>query len=126
MRSSVKGVAPEWYTLTVEREQPDPVSFKIHPLDSFGWFDVLAESYDPVSGEIGGAGIKQAFKTAVRGWKNIEDADNPGEQLKYSKAAMGALPVGWIMEVGQYILAISQVSGATSKNSDSLSLSPET
>ena len=121
MRSSIKGVAPAWYTLKVEEEKDEPVRFYIQPLDSWGWFDVMQGAYDPVTSEIDGSGIKTAFKLGVKRWENIEDADNPGEPLAFSRAAMARLPVGWIMEVGEHVLQISKVIGEESKISASQS-----
>ena len=67
---------------------------------------------------IGVKGAREAFFNGVIGWENIEDAENKGEQLPYSKSAMRTLPLGWLREVGNHVMAISQVTEGESKNSD--------
>lgn len=128
MRSNIKGVSPEWYTLSVDEGEPDPVQFYIKPLSSFDWMDVMAMSTAQADDmfAVGMAGIKLGFRLGVKAWRNIEDVDKPGEQLKFSRAAMETLPVGWLMEVGQRVLELSRVSQDREKNSDSLSSSPAT
>lgn len=126
MKSSIKGVAPEWYTLSSEEGEDNPVQFYIQPLNGEGWFDVMMESYDPETGEIGPKGIKKAFQVGVKGWRNIEDGNNPDELLRFSRPAMASLHAGWIMEVGKHVLTISRMSQDASKNSDSSSSSPDT
>jgi hypothetical protein len=126
MRSSIKGVTPEWYTLEVEQGVADPVMFYIQPLGGMDWTAVLMESFNPATSSIGGAGIIKAFQLGVKNWRNIEDANKPGEQLRFSRKAMDALHPGWIMEVGKHILQISQMEEDQIKNSDSLLSSPKT
>lgn len=125
MKTSIKGLSPEWYTLTGEKGEDDPVQFYLQPLDGMQWTSVLMDSYDPETGEIGPTGIVRAFKLGCKGWRNIEDSAHPGQQLKFSQRVMGSLHPAWIMEVGQRVLEISNIDPATAKNSDSPSSSPE-
>lgn len=124
MRTSVKGIAAEWYTLSGEEGEIEPVQFYIKPLDGMAWTSVLMESYSPETGEIGGEGLNKAFMLGVKGWRGIEDADNPGKPLRFSRQAMLSMRPAWILEVGQHILAISEISSEQAKNSDSPSSSP--
>ena len=126
MRSNIPGIAPEWYTLGIDKDEADPVQFYIKPLDGFGWMHVMSKSYNPETGIIGSDGIEAAFRKAVKNWRNIEDAENPGEMLDFSAQVMGTLPVGWIMEVGNRVLSISKVKAGESKNSASPSSSQKT
>ena len=126
MRSSIKGVAPEWYTLLSEEGEDDPVQFYLKPLDGIAWTSVLMESYSTETGEVGGAGVIKAFKLGVKNWKNIEDGDNPGTELKFAAQVIGRIQPGWIMEVGNRVMEISRLAAGTAKNSDSPSLSPKT
>lgn len=125
MKTSIKGLSPEWHTLSSEEGESDPVQFYLQPLDGMQWTAVLMEAFDPESGEIGPSGIIKAFKLGCKGWKNIEDGNHPGQELKFSSRVMGSLQPGWIMEVGQRVLEISNIGQATAKNSDSPSSSPE-
>jgi len=122
MRQSIKGVSPEWWTLPGD-DDDDPVQFYLVPLDGLAWTAVLMDSYNPDTGEIGGTGIIRAFRTGVKNWRNIEDADNPGKPLKFSKQAMPKLNPGWIFEVGHRVLEISQINAEEAKNSVSPPLS---
>lgn len=118
MRSSLKGIAPEWYTLGIDEGEDDPVRFYLKPLDGMAWTTVLMGSYDPSTGAVDTAGIVKAFKLGVKDWENIEDADKPGKPLKFSALAMGKLQPGWIMEVGAHVMKISRIGESDSKNSD--------
>ena len=119
MRSSIKGIAPEWWPLPADEGEEDPVRFYLKPLDGLAWTSVLMESYDAETGVVGGAGVIKAFKLGVKDWENIEDGDKPGQLLKFSLPAMGKLNPGWIMDVGNRILEISRIRAEESKNSDS-------
>lgn len=126
MRSSIKGVSPEWYTLESEVGADDPVQFYLQPLNGVAWTHVLMGSYNAETEEVDGSGITKAFRLGCKGWRNIEDGDHPGEQLPFSLKAIGSLYPAWIMEVGQEIMRISRLSEGDEKNSDSPSSSPET
>jgi hypothetical protein len=119
VRSSIKGIAPEWYTLSADEGETEPVQFYLKPIDGMAWTAVLMESYNAETGEIGANGISKAFTLGVKGWRNIEDGNKPGEPLKFSRQAMTSMHPGWIMEVGQRVLEISKIDEATAKNSDS-------
>ena len=116
MRSSIKGVSPEWYTLAMDEGEDDPVQFYLKPLDGIDWAFVMMESYSTETGEIGGAGAIKAFKLGVKNWKNIEDADNQGNELRYSAQAFGKILPGWIMEVGNRVMEISRLTAGEAKN----------
>ena len=126
MKSSIKGVSPEWYTLDSESGETEPAQFYLKPLDGMSWTSVLMGSYNPETGEVDGSGIIKAFRLGVKNWRNIEDGDNPGQPLKFSSQAMASLHPAWIMEVGQRVMAISRLTQADEKNSDSPSSSPAT
>ena len=119
MRSSIKGIAPEWYTLSDDDGEAEPVQFYLKPLDGMAWTAVLMESYNTETGEVGPNGIAKAFTMGVKNWRNIEDGNKPGEQLKFSRQAMASMHPGWIMEVGQRVLEISKFDEDSAKNSDS-------
>ena len=125
MRTNIKGVAPEWYELESERDKPDPVGFYLSPLDGFGRSDISMLSLSSRSGArnapalASSAVIKLAFQLGVKGWQNIEDADNPGEKLPFSSTAMASIHHQWILEVGARVLQISDMGAEESKNSDS-------
>jgi len=116
MRSSIKGVSPEWYTLAIDEGEDDPVQFYLKPLDGVAWTAVLMESYSTATGEVGGAGVIKAFKLGVKNWRGIEDADNPGNELRYAAQAFGKIQPGWIMEVGNRVMEISRLTAGESKN----------
>lgn len=126
MQTSLRGVLPEWHTLSSDEGSEEPVQFEIKPLDGMKWVDVLGGSYDPDTGVIDRTGIKNAFRLGVTNWRNIEDGDNPGQPLPFSRANMAKLPPGWILEMGNRVIDVSQIRGDQAKNSDSPSLSPET
>lgn len=132
MKSSIKGIAPEWYTIEGEEDEAEPVQFYLKPLDGFGSMEVsMLSMTSTMGGMIDGVRassevLKTAFRLGVRDWRNIEDADNPGQPLKFSAAAMASLRPGWIMEAGARVLEISNLGAVREKNSDSPSSSPAT
>ena len=116
MRSSIKGIAPEWYELSNQEGESDPVKFLIRPLNGMEGAEILLNSYDARTGSINQGGIIAAFKLWVQDWKNIS---TPGHGLlDYSEHAMLALRTSWILDVGARILEISELSEDGSKNSD--------
>ena len=116
MRSSIRGISPEWYELSNQEGETDPVQFLIRPLDGMEGADIVLNSYDARTGSINQGGIIAAFKLCVQDWKNIS---SPGAGLlDYSEHAMLSLRTPWILEVGARILEISELSEDGSKNSD--------
>jgi len=131
MRSSLKGVVPEWYTLQQEEGQAEPVQFYIQPLDGISSTQVTILGLAPrktvaQGAKIGFEVIKTAFELGVKGWRNIEDADNPGQPLEFSPQAIRKLHRQWIIEVGGHVLETSEIGEERAKNSDSPSSSPAT
>ncbi len=131
MRSSIKGVLPEWYTLIIDKDEPEPVQFHLKPLDQFDSAGIKMQSLSARSSAsnletIGSEIVKTAFRRGVIDWRNIEDGDNPGQALEFSQAAMGKIPSDWIIEAGARVLEISALTEDESKNSDLPSPSPKT
>lgn len=132
MRSSIKGIIPEWYTLEGEEGKPDPVQFELKSLDGFESMEIATLSLmaqNPGAsmtdvGQISSNIVKRAFQLGVKSWRNIEDKNNPGKMLPFSMGSMASIWPHWIMEVGARVLAISEISEAAAKNSDSPSSSP--
>ena len=125
MRSSIRGINPEWYRLEGDKDEPEPVEFYLKPLNGFGRSEVSMLSLSSRSGVRNAAVVASsdvinlAFQLGVKNWRNIEDGDKPGEQLQFSRTAMDSMREGWIIEVGARVLEISEVGVKESKNSDS-------
>lgn len=125
MRSSIKGIAPEWYRLAGDKDEPEPAEFHLKPLNGFGRTEVSVLSLSSRSGarnaaaEAGSDVINLAFQLGVKNWRNIEDGDKPGEPLPFSRTAMDSMREEWIIEVGARVLEISDMGVKESKNSDS-------
>lgn len=121
MKQSSKTITPHWWTLPSDEDEETPVQFHIRPLDGFAATDVAmmtlsARATNTVASRSGNEVIKYAFRHGVIGWKNIEDADNPGQPLTFSQAAMSKLEPAWIMETGAHVLEISSLGAGDSKN----------
>lgn len=132
MKSCLKGVAPEWYTLEDDQGADEPAQFYIEPLNGFGATDIsmmriAAQQADKSPAEaavLGSELLRRAFQLGVRNWRNIADPDQPDQPLAFSKKAMERMRAAWIIEVGARVLAVSHLSPAEEKNSDSPSSSP--
>lgn len=125
MKTNIKGIAPEWYTLEEDQDDPEPVQFYIRPLDGFAAMEVAMLSLSgratsrAEAARAGSEVLKTAFRLGVKDWRNIGDADNPDRPLAYSAAAMSSFPPGWIMEVGARVMELSELRSAEKKISGS-------
>lgn len=127
MKTSVKGVEPEWYDLTDDGGDGRPAGFFIRPLNGMAMAEIVGD-YLKIGRDgqqtIGARGITEAFRMGVTNWRNIEDADQPGSDLLFSRDNMGRLDWAVIMEVGAKVLELSQLREPDRKNLSSPSSSP--
>lgn len=126
MKTSVKGVEPEWFDLPEPGGDGPVAGFLIKPLNGMQMAEIVGDYLKERNGQktIGAGGITQAFRWGVKGWRNIEDGEHAGEDLLFTRENMQKIPWTAIMNVGARILELSQLGDSDRKNSSSPSSSP--
>lgn len=122
MKQAIKGLNPEWYELEDEKGEPDATAFYMAPLDGFGRAEISMLTLSARAGDAGAAAaagaavMNAAFKLGVKNWKNIENPDDPGNALPFSRKNMVFMQPEWIIEVGARVLEISEMGPDEVKN----------
>lgn len=103
---TVKALREHTYTLASDAE----VSFRLVPLSSADRIDIL---YNIGDAHQYGHAMLHACQACVKGWSGVVDEE--GKPLAFSPGALAQLDTGTLIELANYILKTSELSGEEKK-----------
>jgi len=111
-------LVPEWFDFKSEKVNEEPVpGFNLKPLSSMEYMQVLAGMIVNESGSqtYSAQAVRDAFRMAVIGWRNITEEDGQTE-VKFSLHLMDYVPVKILNAVFSEILTRAMVREYERKN----------
>lgn len=104
------------YIIEEDRDDEEPTTFKLKPMDGQQYMGVMAEGNLDNDGMMSFSErtMKQTLRYGLVGWDNFNDAE--GKAVKFSRMNFGRLPVTVLTELFSEIINISSLSEEDSKN----------
>jgi hypothetical protein len=100
-----------------EREDAQPLTFKLKPLDGLQYLEISSDSKTDAEGNmyLTGSAYKLAAMYGIVTWNNFYDAN--GAEVKFSRNNIKSIPVNTLYELVGEILRASSLDGEQQKNS---------
>lgn len=108
-------LAEEWHTPERYKEEPEPPAFRVRGLTGREQMQLRnSQCFDADDGAFTGQGLWVAASIGCIGWRNVRDTN--GEDIGFSVAALGRLPMTLIAEIGNAVISRSSFSEDDRKN----------
>lgn len=111
--TSLKGLAPEWFTPEDQENDDNPARYHLRPLKP-PQIAKLQQHFNGETGAIGALGLYEAAKAGIVDWENVNDQE--GDPMKFTRANIDELQYGRLLEIGGQVLANSFLTGEDRKN----------
>lgn len=114
-----KGLEPEWFIPESQKEESNPVQFKIAPMKSRQYV-IFATGIDYSDGDTGEPKVSFSERSInialkqVKGWKNVNDEN--GESIAFTRSRLDDIPNEIMFELIGRIAEISHISEEEEKN----------
>ncbi len=112
--TSLKGLAPEWFTPEDQENEEAPARYNLRPLKP-PQIAKLQAHFDGETGAVTALGLYEAAKSGIIGWENVNDQE--GNPMKFTRANIDEIQYGRLLELGGQILANSFLTEDDEKNS---------